>query len=73
MDQAVKQLEGSVRHISENVSDVNDITNENRCAISVIVDKNENTALIAEQIQQQSEQNKKLAEELDNLIGKFNY
>jgi len=52
---------------------VNDITNENRCAISVIVDKNENTALIAEQIQQQSEQNKKLAEELDNLIGKFNY
>ncbi len=73
VDQAVKQLEGSVRHISENVSDVNDITNENRCAISVIVDKNENTALIAEQIQQQSEQNKKLAEELDNLIGKFNY
>ena len=73
VDQAVKQLEGSVRHISENVSDVNDITNENRCAISVIVDKNENTALIAEQIQQQSEQNKNLAEELDNLIGKFNY
>lgn len=73
VDQAVKQLEGSVRHISENVSDVNDITNENRCAISVIVNKNENTALIAEQIQQQSEQNKKLAEELDNLIGKFNY
>lgn len=73
VDQAVKQLESSVKHISENVSDVNDITNENRCAIGVIVDKNENTALIAEQIQQQSEQNKKLAEELDNLIGKFNY
>lgn len=73
VDQAVQQLEASVKHISENVTDVNNITNENMGAISVIVEKNESTALIADQIQQQSGENKKLAEELDNLIGKFNY
>lgn len=72
VDQAVQMLEGSVRHISENIADVNDITNENRSAINVIVGKSESIAFIADQIQNQSEQNKKLAEELDNLIGKFN-
>ncbi len=73
VDQAVKQLEASVTQIADSIMDVNNITNENQSAISVIVEKNESTALIADQIQQQSEQNKKLAEELDNLIGKFNY
>lgn len=73
VDQAVKQLEVSVTQIADSIMDVNNITNENQSAISVIVEKNESTALIADQIQQQSEQNKKLAEELDNLIGKFNY
>ncbi len=71
VDGAVKQLEASVRQISENVMNVNSITNENRCAINVIVEKNESTALIADQIQQQAEQNKELAKELDGLIGKF--
>lgn len=71
--EAVKQLEESVRQISKNITNVNTITDENRCAISVIVKKNESTALIADQIQQQSEQNKELAEELDGLIGKFRY
>ena len=69
----MKQLEVSVTQIADSIMDVNNITNENQSAISVIVEKNESTALIADQIQQQSEQNKKLAEELDNLIGKFNY
>ena len=73
VDQAVKQLEVSVTQIADSIMDVNNITNENQSAISVIVEKNESTALIADQIPQQSEQNKKLAEELDNLIGKFNY
>lgn len=73
VDKAVKQLESSVKQISDNIVDVNHITNENRCAIGVIVEKNESTALIADQIQQQSEQNKELAQELDKLIGKFIY
>ncbi len=73
VDKAVKQLENSVRQISDNIVEVNNITNENRCAIGVIVEKNESTALIADQIQKQSEQNKELAQELDELISKFNY
>ena len=63
VDQAVKQLEASVTQIADSIMDVNNITNENQSAISVIVEKNESTALIADQIQQQSEQNKKLAED----------
>lgn len=73
IDNAVKQLEDSVQQISKNIIDVNDITNENRCAINVIVKKNENTARIADYIQEQAEQNKELAQELDELIGKFEY
>lgn len=71
VDKAVKQLESSIQQISENIMDVNNITNENRCAIDEIVEKNENTKLVTDQIQKQSEQNKKLAQELDKLIGKF--
>lgn len=73
VDVAVKQLEEFVRQISENVEDVNNITNENRSAINVIVEKNESTSQIAEAIQEQAERNKELAQELDNLIGKFTY
>lgn len=73
VDKAVKQLEDSVRQISNNIINVNDITDENRHAINVIVKKNESTAGIADLIQQQAEQNKELAQELDELIGKFDY
>lgn len=71
VDKAVSQLETSVRQISENIEEVNNITNENRNAIGVIVEKNENTAQIADLIQEQSGQNKELAKQLDGLIGKF--
>lgn len=73
VERAVKQLEDSVRQISKNIIDVNHITDENQYAINVIVKKNESTAGIADQIQQQAEQNKSLAQELDALIGKFDY
>ena len=68
---AVGQLKQSVNQISENISDVNHITDENRCAIGVIVNKNENTAQIAGMIQEQAEQNKELAKQLDSMIGRF--
>lgn len=71
INEAVGQLKQSVDQISENVADVNNITDENRCAIGVIVNKNENTAQIAGVIQEQAEQNKELAKQLDSLIGKF--
>lgn len=73
VDEAVKQLENYVKQISENIVDVNDITNENRSAVKTLVEKNEGTSQVADIIQAQSEQNKELAKELDNLISKFNY
>lgn len=73
VDNAVKQLEDSVRQISQNVVEVNNITDENRSAIATIVEKSESTAQIADMIQEQAEQNKGLAQELDNLIGRFTY
>ena len=61
VEQSVKQLEDFVKQISENIVDVNRITDENRDAINVIVEKNETTSVIAGTIQDQSEQNKALA------------
>lgn len=72
VNSAVKQLETSVRQISQNVIEVNNITGENQSAITAIVQKNESTAQIADTIQEQAEQNRGLAQELDNLIQKFN-
>lgn len=71
VDEAVKEMESSVRHISESIMGVRHITDENTGAIAVIVEKNENTMVIADSIQQQSEQNKELAKELDGMIRKF--
>jgi len=73
VDEAVKEMESSVRHISESIMGVRHITDENTGAIAVIVEKNENTMVIADSIQQQSEQNKELAKELDGMIRKFQY
>lgn len=68
---AVVSLEASVIQISESISDVNHITDENKSAIGVTVDKNEKTAQIAGSIQEQSDENKKLAKRLEEVIGKF--
>ncbi|MBO5302529.1 MAG: methyl-accepting chemotaxis protein [Lachnospiraceae bacterium] len=71
VNEAVVKLEEYVNQISNNISDVNCITDENRAAIGVIVEKNENTSQVAGEIQEQSEQNKVLATQLDALLGKF--
>ena len=71
VDKSVRKLEEFVKQISENIVDVNRITDENRDAINVIVEKNESTSVIAGTIQEQSEQNKALARQLDGLLGKF--
>ena len=69
--QATNSLEQSVRQISDDTAHVSGITEENRSAINVIVEKNEETARIADMIQEQSEQNKTLAGRLDEIIGRF--
>lgn len=71
VDASLKQLESHVGQISQNVTEVNDITDKNRSAINTIVGKNGSASQIVGMLQKQAEQNKELAQELDNLIGKF--
>lgn len=68
---AVRQLKQSIDQIKENIGDVNNIADENRNAIAMIVEKNEDTARIVDTLQEQSEQNKEIAKQLDELVGKF--
>lgn len=68
---SVDALGVSFNGISEHISSVVQITNDNRCAINELVSKSEGTSEIAEDIQKQSEQNKELAERLDNVLNQF--
>ena len=68
---AVKELYQSVTQISENMSNVKSISSENRLAVSNIVNKSEDIADIANMIQSQSEENRDLAGQLEQLLAKF--
>lgn len=68
---AVKRLEESVARISENASDVGVIMDENSSAIGVIAEKNETTAAIAGVTQDQSMQNREMADHLGEIVGRF--
>lgn len=70
-DEAIKKLHESVSHISDNMNNVNDISSENRMAVNNIVIKSEDIAEIANLVQSQSEENRKLAEQLEQLLAKF--
>ncbi len=67
----VIELEKSIGQISENVTDVQNISAENKEAINDIVKKNESTADIAMEIQKQSEENRQMANSLDEIVHKF--
>lgn len=67
----VGDLEKSIKEISNNITDVNCSAKENRTAIEVIVEKNEVTSGIAQDIQKQSEENRKMAERLEDIVSKF--
>lgn len=68
---AVGRLEDSVTQIAENASDVSVIMGENQTAIGTIVEKNETTAMIAGTTQEQSMQNREMADHLGEIVGKF--
>ena len=70
-DEAIKKLHESVAHISDNMNNVNDISSENRMAVNNIVIKSEDIAEIANLIQSQSEENRNLAGQLEQLLAKF--
>lgn len=67
----VEDLNASVNQITQNINDVVIATKENSEAIMNIVEKSEQSALIAEQTQNVSEENKRLANELEDIVKKF--
>lgn len=71
MLEAVGRLERSVTQIAENASDVSTIMIENQTAIGTIVEKNETTARIAGTTQDQSIQNREMADHLGEIVGRF--
>ncbi len=70
-DREVKELYQSVMQISDNMGDVKVITDENRTAIDAIVQKTEVISNIANLIQEQSDENRELAKQLEELLEKF--
>ncbi len=68
---AVNRLEESVAQISENAGNVSAIMGENQTAIENIVEKNGMTAEIAGTTQNQSMQNKQMADYLGEIVRKF--
>ena len=71
LDKETENLRNSLQGISENIHAVKGITHENGIAVSMIADKNVNTARIAERIQAQSDSNKELVVQLENIIKEF--
>lgn len=67
----VEEVEESVRHITKNIENVKNISGENGCSIAGIVKKNEETAAVAVELQKQSEDNKKMAGSLGEIVNKF--
>lgn len=67
----VEEVEESVRHITKNIENVKNISGENGYSIAGIVKKNEETAAVAVELQKQSEDNKKMAGSLGEIVNKF--
>ncbi len=71
MLEAVRSLQMSVAQISDNAADVSVIMGENQTAIGTIIEKNETTAEIAGKTQEQSMENKEMADHLGEIVGRF--
>lgn len=70
-DADVKELYESVMRISNNMKNAENITSENESAVDVIVGKSESISDISNLIQQQSEENRRLAKQLEAMIERF--
>lgn len=71
LDLFVEDLEKSIAQISENIANVKEISTQNNSAINEIVEKSESTANIAVEIQSQFEENKQMADSLEDIVNKF--
>lgn len=66
-------LSNSLQQITGSVSAVKKVTRENSTAIGMIGEKNGNTSQIADNIRQQSEDNRRLILQLEKLIKRFKF
>lgn len=66
-------LSNSLQQITSSVTSVKEVTRENSTAIGMIGQKNGNTSQIADKIQLQSEDNRKLIMQLEKLIKRFKF
>lgn len=67
----VGNLQTSITGIFDNIMNVKDISEQNNDAINVIVMKSESTALIADEILKQSEENTSMADSLGQIVNEF--
>lgn len=71
LDSSTGTLSHSLQQISDSVSSVKKIAEENEMAIDVIADKSATTKDIADEIRIQSDNNKQLIRELEKIINRF--
>lgn len=71
LNDLLNELKKSIEQISANIEDVRIISQENTNAITVIVEKTETTSEIATEIKNQSEENKIMAGDLEDIINQF--
>ena len=67
----VRDLQGSIAQIFDNVMDVKNISGENSIAINEIVRKSESTEDIAMEIQNEAEENREMADSLEDIVNGF--
>ena len=67
----VEKVDEAVKQITENIEAVKVISGENSQAIVEIVKKNEETASVAVELKQQSEDNKRMSDSLEEIVNKF--
>ncbi len=68
---STNSLSNSLKEIAENVENLQNISIQNGSAITVIVEKDESISNVASNISQQSDDNKKMSEELEEIVDRF--
>ena len=71
LDSSTDTLSSSLQQISDSVSSMKRIAEENESAIDVIAEKSGTTKDIADEIRVQSDNNKQLIKELEKIINRF--
>jgi len=71
LDKSTDNLSSSLKQISDKVASVRGIIEENSMSVETIAVKNYNTSCIANEIKMQSDYNKELVKQLENIIHHF--